>query len=89
MTFHHKGPRAPRAAVRRGHRPQLIVNTSVSTHSLPARAGALARRLPQGFAERGTTITGLTPATTYYFRFRALIRKGMTDWSQTISLLVH
>jgi hypothetical protein len=36
-----------------------------------------------------TTITGLTPATTYYFRFRALTRKGMTDWSQFISLLVH
>ena len=36
-----------------------------------------------------TTITGLTPATTYYFRFRALTRKGMTDWSQDVSLLVH
>jgi hypothetical protein len=36
-----------------------------------------------------TTITGLTPATTYYFRFRALTRKGMTDWSQIVSLLVH
>ena len=36
-----------------------------------------------------TTITGLTPATMVYFRFRALTRKGMTDWSQDISLLVH
>ena len=36
-----------------------------------------------------TTITGLTPATTYYFRFRALTRKGMSDWSQTVTLLVH
>jgi hypothetical protein len=36
-----------------------------------------------------TTVTGLTPATTYYFRFRALTRKGMTDWSQDVSLLVH
>ena len=36
-----------------------------------------------------TAITGLTPATTYYFRFRALTRKGMTDWSQIVSLLVH
>jgi hypothetical protein len=36
-----------------------------------------------------TTITGLKPATTYYFRFRALTRKGMMDWSQTVSLLVH
>ena len=36
-----------------------------------------------------TTVTGLTPATTYYFRFRALTRKGMLDWSQIVSLLVH
>jgi hypothetical protein len=36
-----------------------------------------------------TAITGLTPATTYYFRFRALTRKGMSDWSQIVSLLVH
>jgi hypothetical protein len=39
--------------------------------------------------QASTTITGLTPATTYYFRFRALTRKGMTDWSQDVSLLVH
>lgn len=36
-----------------------------------------------------TTITGLVPATTYYFRFRALTHKGMTDWSQAVRLLVH
>ena len=36
-----------------------------------------------------TTIAGLTPALTYYFRFRALTRKGMSDWSQIVSLLVH
>ena len=36
-----------------------------------------------------TTMTGLTPATMYYFRFRALTRKGMSDWSQDVSLLVH
>jgi hypothetical protein len=36
-----------------------------------------------------TTVTGLTPATTYYFRFRALTRKGMLDWSQIVSLPVH
>jgi hypothetical protein len=36
-----------------------------------------------------TTVTGLTPATTHYFRFRALTRKGMSDWSQIVSLLVH
>jgi hypothetical protein len=34
-------------------------------------------------------ISGLTPATTYYFRFRALTRKGPRDYSQVVSLLVH
>jgi hypothetical protein len=36
-----------------------------------------------------TVISGLTSATVYYFRFRALTRKGMLDWSQVVSLLVH
>lgn len=36
-----------------------------------------------------TRISGLTPATTYYFRFRALTRKGKGDYSQVVSLLVH
>ena len=39
--------------------------------------------------QASTTVAGLTPALTYYFRFRALTRKGMTDWSQIIGLLVH
>jgi hypothetical protein len=36
-----------------------------------------------------TTISGLTPATTYSFRFRALTRKGPVDYSQVVTLLVH
>jgi hypothetical protein len=36
-----------------------------------------------------TVIAGLTPATKYYFRFRALTRTGETDFSQVVSLLVH
>jgi hypothetical protein len=36
-----------------------------------------------------TVISGLTPGQTYYFRFRALTRKGMRDWSQIVSLLVY
>jgi len=34
------------------------------------------------------TISGLTPGQTYYFRFRALTRKGMGDPSQIVSFLV-
>jgi hypothetical protein len=33
-------------------------------------------------------IAGLTPGQTYYFRFRALTRKGMGDPSQIVSLIV-
>jgi hypothetical protein len=35
------------------------------------------------------TITGLTPGQVYYFRFKAQARKGMGDYSQIVSLLVH
>jgi len=36
-----------------------------------------------------TTISGLTSAQTYYFRFRVLTRAGHRDYSQIVSLLVH
>jgi hypothetical protein len=35
-----------------------------------------------------TVISGLTPATLYYFRFRAETRKAMGDWSQSVTFLV-
>jgi hypothetical protein len=34
------------------------------------------------------TISGLTPGQLYYFRFRTLNRKGLTDLSQVVSFLV-
>ena len=36
-----------------------------------------------------TLVTGLEAARTYAFRFRAKTRKGMTDYSQVVTLLVH
>jgi hypothetical protein len=36
-----------------------------------------------------TQVTGLEAARTYSFRFRAKTRKGMTDYSQVVTLLVH
>jgi hypothetical protein len=38
--------------------------------------------------EAKTEITGLTPATTYYFRFRPVTKDGEGDWSQVASLIV-
>lgn len=35
-----------------------------------------------------TTIHGLVPGTTYLFRFHALTRAGVTEWSQVMSFLV-
>jgi hypothetical protein len=36
-----------------------------------------------------TTLSGLTPKTTVWFRVRALVRKtGLTDWSQPVSAVV-
>jgi hypothetical protein len=34
------------------------------------------------------TITGLTPGQLYYFRYRTMTRKGTSDFSQYVSLLV-
>jgi hypothetical protein len=36
-----------------------------------------------------TTVTGLTPATIYAFRFRALTGDGLSDWSTIVSIIAH
>ena len=36
-----------------------------------------------------TMVTGLTVGTTYYFRFQAHTRKGLGDWSMTVSFVVR
>jgi hypothetical protein len=36
-----------------------------------------------------TQVSGLTVGHTYHFRFRALARKGKTDYSQVVSFMVH
>jgi hypothetical protein len=38
--------------------------------------------------QASTIISGLTPGKVYYFRFRALTRKGKRDYSQPVSLMV-
>ena len=35
-----------------------------------------------------TTLTGLTPASTVQYRYRAVTRKGEGDWSQPVSMIV-
>ncbi len=39
--------------------------------------------------QASTTLGGLTPARTYYFRFRALTRATEIGFSQVVSLIVH
>jgi hypothetical protein len=39
-------------------------------------------------AKAKTGLAGLTPATTYYFRFQAFTRAGLGDWSQIVTFLV-
>ena len=38
--------------------------------------------------QASTEISGLTVGKVYYFRFRALTRKGKQDYSQVVSLMV-
>jgi hypothetical protein len=35
-----------------------------------------------------TTVSSLTPGTLYYFRFRALTKDGLDDWSEVVSLMM-
>jgi len=35
------------------------------------------------------TVDGLTPATTYSFRFRTLTKDGLSDWSGAVSVIAH
>ena len=36
-----------------------------------------------------TSVSGLTPATMYYFRFRSLTTPGLSDWSAPVSIIAH
>ncbi len=36
-----------------------------------------------------TLVTGLTPATIYYFRFRTLTSAGLSEWSAAVSFIAH
>ena len=44
--------------------------------------------VPQVFRAK-TTISGLTVGTTYYFRFQAQSHKGLQNWSDPVSFVVH
>jgi hypothetical protein len=91
------GMRIPKARTR--SKPQLAVNDGVTTMvNLVAKAVAanavyfweysLDQKIwtsTPGTFKTTTEITGLTPGQTYYFRFRALTRKGTTDYSQVVS----
>jgi hypothetical protein len=39
--------------------------------------------------EAKTGVSGLTPATTYYFRVQALVRTRPDNWSHVVALLVR
>jgi hypothetical protein len=41
-----------------------------------------------GTLQSRTTLTGLQPATTYWFRSRSITRIGLSDWTQAVSLVV-
>jgi hypothetical protein len=43
--------------------------------------------LPMTFDTK-TGMSGLTPVTRYYFRYRTFTKSGEGDWSQVVSLLV-
>jgi hypothetical protein len=36
-----------------------------------------------------TTVSGLVPASVYFFRFRTLTKAGMSDWSNVLRVIAH
>ncbi len=46
-------------------------------------AGSPATRIAQA------SFANLTPGTLYYFRFQALTKAGLSDWSQIVSFMVR
>jgi hypothetical protein len=39
--------------------------------------------------ESSTSVDGLTPATVYYFRYRTVTRRGLSDWGMVLSVIAH
>lgn len=81
---------------------QALMGPGLGNVSLIAKAAAAYATYYWQFSEDGvswtsvpetikarTVISGLTPARIYYFRFRALTRDGLGEFSQVISALVH
>ncbi len=42
-----------------------------------------------GTVKASSPVSGLTPGTIYYFRFRTLTAAGLSDWSFVVSLIAH
>jgi hypothetical protein len=88
----------------RGPKPEIAAKHGPTSGTAKLEAAAIARALVYFWemsadgkswnkavdTEKVTAIvTGLTPGQTYYFRFRAFVRKGgYMDYSQVVSLLV-
>ena len=43
----------------------------------------------EGAEPVSATVTGLTPATVYYFRFRTQTIDGLSEWSAPVSIIAH
>ncbi|HTQ47838.1 MAG TPA: hypothetical protein VMI75_34005 [Polyangiaceae bacterium] len=40
-------------------------------------------------AQAKKLVTGLVPQKTYWFRYRAVVRRGPRDWSDPLSIIVR
>jgi hypothetical protein len=67
---------APRVAARKSVQWQWSVDQKSWTDLSPT-------------LKSSTTVSNLTPGTTYYFRYRVLTKDGLGDWSQVVSLFMH
>jgi len=88
----------------RRHKPPLQASMGPAPGEVIVRAKAVAKRAAYEWqissdgaswttfattTVADTSVPGLTPGTTYFFRFRATRKRTTGDWSQTIKFMVY
>ena len=88
-------PQKPNLAARYGKIPGRIVLACQATRGAAYHWQMSTNTDPKAWSDlpetvKATlTVDGLTPATTYAFRFRTLTKDGLSDWSGVITIIAH
>jgi hypothetical protein len=96
MSVQPKGPKAkPTLAARNGRTQGTVLLTAKAVAKVATYHWQMSEDecktwidLPKTMQAK-TKVSNLVPGRTYWFRFRALTRRGLTDWSDPVSIIVQ